>query len=116
MPDRLVDLYERIAAKVAQVGGPMKAALAGTSLEREWENLTALVTQQREMLGDIERRTQELSSLSEFLQTHAEREKAILARELHDEFGGILTSANMDLAWLQPTLAPRPPYAMRLAR
>ena len=53
MPDRLVDLYERISAKVAQVDGPMKAALAGNGLEREWENLTALVAQQKEMLDLI---------------------------------------------------------------
>jgi signal transduction histidine kinase len=116
MPDRLVDLYERISAKVARVDGPMKAALAGNGLEREWENITALVAQQKEMLDEIARRTQELSSLSGFLQTHAEREKADLARELHDELGGILTPAKMDLAWLQASLGSNPEYAMRLAR
>jgi signal transduction histidine kinase len=116
MPDRLVDLYERISAKVAQVDGPMKAALAGNGLAREWEDLTALVAQQNEMLGEIARRTQELSSLSGFLQTHAEREKADLARELHDELGGILTPAKMDLAGLQASLGGNPEYAMRLAR
>jgi signal transduction histidine kinase len=68
------------------------------------------------MLGEIEWRTQELSSLSGFLQTHAEREKAILARELHDELGGILTTAKMDLAWLQASPGGNPEYAMRLAR
>src|SRR5258707_10945897 len=116
MPDRLVDLYERISAKVAQVDGPMKAALAGNGLAREWEDLTALVAQQKEMLGEIARRTHELSSLSGFLQTHAEREKADLARELHDELGGILTPAKMDLAWLQASLGSNPEYAMRVAR
>jgi signal transduction histidine kinase len=35
------------------------------------------------------------------LQTAAEQEKATLARDLHDELGGLLTAAKMDLSWLQ---------------
>ena len=54
--------------------------------------------------SEVEKRTGELSSLSAFLQTNSEREKAALARELHDELGGILTPAKMDLAWLQGRL------------
>jgi signal transduction histidine kinase len=39
------------------------------------------------------------------LQTVAEREKAVIARELHDELGGLLVAASMDLAWLDRELA-----------
>jgi len=46
-------------------------------------------------------RTDELSSLSSHLQASSEREKARLARDLHDELGGILTSAKIDIAWLE---------------
>jgi signal transduction histidine kinase len=35
------------------------------------------------------------------LQTVTEREKAEIARELHDELGGLLVAASMDLAWLE---------------
>ncbi len=35
------------------------------------------------------------------LQTVTERQKAGLARELHDELGGLLVAASMDLAWLE---------------
>ena len=59
---------------------------------------------------------EEMSSLSAFLQTSAEREKASLARELHDELGGILTPAKMDLAWLQARLGSQPEYAERMRR
>ena len=59
-------------------------------------------------------RTEELSSLSSYLQTSTEREKARLARDLHDELGGILTSAKIDIAWLEghskaadPEVVPR---------
>lgn len=46
-------------------------------------------------------RTAELSRLTTYLQLVAEREKADLAHNLHDELGGLLTAAKMDLAWLQ---------------
>ena len=82
----------------------------------QWRELVALAGQQKAMLDDIARRTQELSSLSAFLQTHYEREKQSLARELHDQLGGILTPAKMDLAWLQARLADDPQYGTRLAR
>ena len=59
-------------------------------------------------------RTEELSSLSSHLQESGERDKSRLARDLHDELGGILISAKLDVAWLQghsksadPELVPR---------
>jgi signal transduction histidine kinase len=59
---------------------------------------------------------EELSSFSAFLQMNSEREKAALARELHDELGGILTPAKMDLAWLQARLAGNAEYGERMNR
>ncbi len=53
---------------------------------------------------DIEDRTRELSALSNHLQALSEREKSALARKLHDELGGLLTAAKMDLSWLQSRL------------
>lgn len=62
----------------------------------------------------VRERTEELSSLSTHLQVSSEREKAQLARDLHDELGGILTSAKIDIAWLEghskaadPDVVPR---------
>jgi signal transduction histidine kinase len=52
----------------------------------------------------IEDRTRELSALSHHLQSLSEREKWELARKLHDELGGLLTAAKMDLSWLQSRL------------
>jgi signal transduction histidine kinase len=66
--------------------------------------------------SEVQRRTGELSSLSAFLQTNSEREKAALARELHDELGGILTPAKMDLAWLQGRLGADQEYGERMNR
>lgn len=46
-------------------------------------------------------RVREVSRLATYLQGLAEREKAEIARTLHDELGGLLTAAKMDLSWLQ---------------
>lgn len=56
----------------------------------------------------VEDRTRELSALSNHLQALSEREKSELARKLHDELGGLLTAAKMDLSWLQSRLEGAP--------
>jgi signal transduction histidine kinase len=55
-----------------------------------------------------EDRAQELAALSHHLQSLSEREKWELARKLHDELGGLLTAAKMDLSWLQCRLEGAP--------
>jgi signal transduction histidine kinase len=42
-----------------------------------------------------------LCELCTHLQQFSEQEKAHLAHHLHDELGGLLTAAKMDLSWLQ---------------
>jgi len=45
--------------------------------------------------------TEELSTLSTHLVREIENERSQLAKELHDELGGLITAAKMDMAWLQ---------------
>lgn len=49
----------------------------------------------------VSRRTQDLSALTTQLQSIAETERAALSRELHDELGGLLVAARMDVSWLE---------------
>src|SRR5579859_4721160 len=63
----------------------------------------------------VESRTLELSALSSHLQSMAEKEKSELARTLHDELGGLLTAAKMDLSWLQSRV-DTPAFQDRLAQ
>ncbi len=56
-------------------------------------------------------RTSELSDLSSYLLAVTEQEKAELARNLHDELGGLLIAAKMDLAWLQGRASAKEPEA-----
>jgi signal transduction histidine kinase len=66
---------------------------------------------------EVEQRTQELVELSTHLQNLAEREKASLARELHDELGGLLVGARMDISWAEQHLAKNDPdMKQRLSR
>lgn len=61
-------------------------------------------------------RTAELTELSHFLQRVQEDERARLAREIHDELGGTLAAAKIDLQMLSGTLALEDVQGMRLAR
>jgi signal transduction histidine kinase len=70
----------------------------------------------RGMVARLRSENSSLASLSKFLQMQSEREKAALARELHDQLGGLLTPAKMDLAWLEARLGSDPQYAPRLQR
>ena len=113
MPDHLVELFKLVATKVDEIDRSIAAR--GVAVEG-WPELRALVKKQEAMLDDLGRRTTELSSLSSFLQTHYEREKARLARELHDELGGILTPAKMDLSWLQAHMTSDAQATERMSR
>ncbi len=46
-------------------------------------------------------RLEEMSGLSTHLLRMMESERSQLAKELHDELGGLITAAKMDMAWLQ---------------
>jgi signal transduction histidine kinase len=68
--------------------------------------LTAELRDQKLQLErEAEDRNRELVELSTHLQSVAEREKASLARELHDELGGLLVGARMDISWAEQHLA-----------
>src|SRR5512143_2036754 len=69
----------------------------------------------REALEATER-TAELTALSHYLQRLQEDEKARLAREIHDELGGTLAAAKIDLQMLANKLPPDDARQTRLVR
>ncbi|HEY8052890.1 MAG: CHASE3 domain-containing protein [Steroidobacterales bacterium] len=69
-----------------------------SSKEREAERLAE---RQAELERVVKRRTEDLSELSTHLQSLAEQEKSALSRELHDELGGLLVAARMDVSWIE---------------
>jgi signal transduction histidine kinase len=70
---------------------------------------THLRDQKQELERQVDARTRELTALSTHLQGVSEQEKSALSRELHDELGGLLVAARMDLSWLQQRLPTSDP-------
>jgi signal transduction histidine kinase len=78
-------------------------------MRRRARQATNLRDQKQELEQQVEERTRELTALSTHLQGVSEQEKSALSRELHDELGGLLVAARMDLSWLQQRLPTSDP-------
>lgn len=82
----------------------LAACLISQYLRRRAAQTEELRLQKLKLEHEVEERTRELQELSTHLQSLAEREKASLARELHDELGGLLVGARMDISWTEQHL------------
>ncbi|HEY7929821.1 MAG TPA: ATP-binding protein [Steroidobacteraceae bacterium] len=95
------------AARLARQAAPKPPALRGETHEHDDE----------EFESRVRRRTVELSALSSHLQQISEKERAALARALHDELGGLLIAVKMDVSWLHKRWPhPTPEIQARWAR
>lgn len=110
-----VRLWSRVALVllVLLCLGAVRAALA-LNRERAIErarHLRELAAERDKLEAEVMRRTQELTDLARHLQTVREDERGHLARELHDELGGLLTAAKLDVARVRKRLAGLAPEA-----
>jgi signal transduction histidine kinase len=78
-------------------------------MRRRARQATNLRDQKQELEREVHQRTRELTALSTHLQGVSELEKSALSRELHDELGGLLVAARMDVSWLQQRLPTSDP-------
>ena len=85
------------------------ARLVYMDMRRRNAQTAELREQKLKLEREAEERNRELVELSTHLQSVAEREKASLARELHDELGGLLVGARMDISWAEQHLAQDDP-------
>ena len=92
------------------------ARLVYMDMRRRTLQTADLRNQKEQLEREAEERNRELVELSTHLQSVAEREKAGLARALHDELGGLLVGARMDLSWVEQRLADNPDMKQRLLR
>jgi signal transduction histidine kinase len=81
------------------------ARLVYMDMRRRTLQTAELRDQKLRLEREAEGRNRELVELSTHLQSIAEREKASLARELHDELGGLLVGARMDISWAEQHLS-----------
>ena len=96
--------------RVTLTSGELKWLTLGSSPQTredgqvEWEGLVVNVTQTK--LDEIEllRSQQQLREFSSHIQDAKEQERLRIAREVHDEIGGLLTAIKMDLAWMKERL------------
>jgi signal transduction histidine kinase len=73
--------------------------------ERERAAQAQAVRHERDKLeSEVARRTRDLREIAQHLQAAREDERSHLARELHDELGGLLTAAKLDVARLRRPL------------
>jgi signal transduction histidine kinase len=73
------------------------------------EAAAALRFERDRLEAEVERRTRDITQIANHLQTAREDERSSLARELHDELGGLLTAAKLDVARMRSRLAAAPP-------
>jgi signal transduction histidine kinase len=83
--------------------------LVYSDMRRRARQAAVLHDKKSELEQQVEARTHELTALSTHLQGVSEQEKSALSRELHDELGGLLVAARMDLSWLQQRLVTSDP-------
>jgi len=87
----------------------LASRLVFSDMRRRARQTTSLRDQTQELEHQVDERTRELTALSTHLQGVSEQEKSALSRELHDELGGLLVAARMDLSWLQQRLPTNDP-------
>jgi signal transduction histidine kinase len=76
------------------------------------ERAAALRFERDRLEQEVERRTRDITQIANHLQTAREDERSNLARELHDELGGLLTAAKLDVARMRSRLAAAPPEVL----
>lgn len=89
------------ATKWLSLGSTPQTTAGG---EVEWEGIMVDVTKTK--LAEIEfaRSQEQLREFSSHIQDAKEQERLRIAREVHDEIGGLLTAIKMDLAWMKQRL------------
>jgi signal transduction histidine kinase len=108
--DYQISRWVSAAGVVLNIGLVLLAShLVFGDMRRRARLATDLRDQKQELERQVDERTRELTALSTHLQGVSEEEKSALSRELHDELGGLLVAARMDLSWLQQRLPTTDP-------
>jgi PAS domain S-box-containing protein len=90
---------------------PIEASISqtGTARQRYFTVILRDITRRKEFEDALRRQQDELRELSARVLEAREEEKTLIARELHDELGQLLTALKMDVAWLRERLPAAAP-------
>ncbi|HEY3074170.1 MAG TPA: PAS domain-containing sensor histidine kinase [Burkholderiales bacterium] len=96
---------------------PIEASIsqAGEAGERFYTVILRDITLRKRYEDELKRQQQELRDLSARVLEAREEEKTLIARELHDELGQLLTALKMDLSWLRERLGADAEVAKKAA-
>ena len=118
--DRQLQVVRRLNFATLLVGLALIvfALVTITRSARQKQNAAAELVRQRDQLkAQADAQSAELTELYRHLQHVQEEERARLSRGLHDELGGVLLAARMDVTWLQQNPPSDPAeYRTRLER
>lgn len=90
---------------LAGLGGVLLWLRQFRQREAERQRQQMVLKEERDRLDtEVAHRTAELTQLARYLQTVREDERSRVARELHDELGGLLTAAKLDVARIRHKL------------
>ena len=96
---------------------PLEASIsqAAEGGQRFYTVILRDITVRKQHEDDLRRSEQELRELSARVLEAREEEKTLIARELHDELGQLLTALKMDLSWLRERVTAEPEVARKAA-
>ncbi len=118
----LARLRERIRRLIfVEVGLNLLLVVAGAiflahDARRRRREITMVSESNARLTQAVQQRTADLTQLSHYLQRVQEDEKAKIAREIHDDLGGTLAAAKIDLQLLSDRLPGDDPHQTRIAR
>ena len=97
---------------------PIEASISQTEVEgkRYYTVILRDITTRKQSEDQLKRQQRELRELSAQVAEAREEEKTLIARELHDELGQLLTAMKMDLSWLRERLPGLDPALEAKAR
>lgn len=105
--------HNRIALALLTLIGGLALGLnlfQSRRLDAERERRQSDLRAERDRLdAEVQQRTADLFEVARHLQSAREDERSRLARELHDELGGLLTAAKLDVARIRSRLRDAPP-------
>ncbi|HYL90631.1 MAG TPA: PAS domain S-box protein [Burkholderiales bacterium] len=96
---------------------PLEASISqvGEGGQRFYTVILRDITVRKQHEDELRRSQQELRELSARVLEAREEEKTLIARELHDELGQLLTALKMDLSWLRERVSAEPEVAKKAA-